>query len=426
MGPLPQRALYAAFDRFPSRKGAAVHIDRFARALFAHAGGGLLYVLGGEGLPAFQREGTVDIVRFTRAIPNFLQRALAFGERLAGLLERDGGRIGLAHFRDPWGGLPIVAARDGARGRRYACVYEVNGLPSIELPFAFPGVGPETLRKVRAAEERCWTAADAVVVPARAIRERLIQLGCPAGKIEVVRNGADVDVAPASATDAATATSARPSGAPACYVLYFGALQPWQGVDTAMRAFARLVDFPDLGLVIVASRESREARRYQRLAAKLGIADRTLWRFALPEDELAPWRAHAAVSLAPLTECARNLAQGCAPLKILESMAAGVAVVASDIPSVRELITDGEDGRLVPPDRPQELARAVRLLLDYPAERQRLGRAARAKVTRELTWERSLAALGAIYARLSPPRAGWQDAMSAPGPEPGTSRRIDG
>src|SRR5580765_5699640 len=100
------RALYAAFDRFPSRKGAAVHIDRFARALFAHAGGGLLYVLGGEGLPAYQREGAIEIVRFTRAIPNFLQRALAFGERLAGLLDRDGGRIGLAHFRDPWGGLP--------------------------------------------------------------------------------------------------------------------------------------------------------------------------------------------------------------------------------------------------------------------------------------------------------------------------------
>ena len=60
---LRQRALYAAFDRFPSRKGSAVHIDRFARALFEHAGGGLLYVLGGEGLPAYQREGEVEIVR---------------------------------------------------------------------------------------------------------------------------------------------------------------------------------------------------------------------------------------------------------------------------------------------------------------------------------------------------------------------------
>ena len=60
------RALYAAFDRFPSRKGSAVHIDRFARALFEQAGGGLLYVLGGDDLPAYQREGPVEIVRYMR------------------------------------------------------------------------------------------------------------------------------------------------------------------------------------------------------------------------------------------------------------------------------------------------------------------------------------------------------------------------
>ena len=65
-------ALYASFDRFPSRKGSAVHIDRFARALFERAGGGLLYVLGGDGLPPYQREGEVEIVRYSRTTPNYL------------------------------------------------------------------------------------------------------------------------------------------------------------------------------------------------------------------------------------------------------------------------------------------------------------------------------------------------------------------
>jgi glycosyltransferase involved in cell wall biosynthesis len=377
-------ALYAAFDRFPSRKGAAIHIDRFARTLFAHAGGGLLYVLGGDGLPAHQREGDIEIVRFSGALPNFLDRALAYRARLAALLDDAGGALQLCHFRDPWAGVPVVS-----RARRPACVYEVNGLPSIELPFLFRGLGAETLRKIRLDEERCWTAADAVVVPAAAIRDSLIRLGCPAHKIAVIPNGADIT--------ANAAAVARPDGAPARYLLYFGALQPWQGLGTLLRAFARLADYPDLGLVICASRRSREARRYERLAASLGVAERVVWRCELPEAELAPWRAHALASVAPLAECARNLQQGCAPLKILESMAAGVPVVASDLPSVREIVTDGVDGRLVPADRPAELARALRLLIDYPDERARLGRAARRRIERGLTWEAAQARLRALY-----------------------------
>ena len=102
------RALYAAFDRFPSRKGSAVHIDRFSRALFEHAGGGLLYALGGEDLPAYQREGDVEIVRYMRQAGNVLERAEGFAARLDALLDRLAPTLRIAHFRDPWGGLPIV------------------------------------------------------------------------------------------------------------------------------------------------------------------------------------------------------------------------------------------------------------------------------------------------------------------------------
>ena len=389
------RALYAAFDRFPSRKGAAVHIDRFARALFTHAGGGLLYVLGGPGLPTRQIEAddSIEILRFDRHIPNYLQRALAFSARLSDLLDHAGSALEICHFRDPWSGVPIVS-----RPRGYAAVYEVNGLPSIELPFAFPGVAAETLRKVRADEARCWTEADVVVVPAETIRATLVRLGCPAAKISVVPNGADP----------APPGTARPDGAPAHYLLYFGALQPWQGIGTLLRAFARLADYPDLRLVICAARESREQRRQQALADRLGLGERVLWRFSLAPDQLAPWREHALLSVAPLTECARNLEQGCAPLKILESMAAGVPVVASDLPSVREIISDGADGRLIPPDRPAELARAIRLLIDYPEERAALGRAARATIEARFTWRQSLRRLTDLYQQLSPARTAWQ------------------
>ena len=90
--------------------------------------------------------------------------------------------------------------------------------------------------------------------------------------------------------------------------------------------------------------------------------------------------------------------QGCSPLKILESMAAGVPVVASDLPVVRELMEDRVHGRLVDPERPSELARAIRLLLDYPDELRAMGARARTHVEDCLSWSRSTGQLRALYA----------------------------
>jgi glycosyltransferase involved in cell wall biosynthesis len=180
-------------------------------------------------------------------------------------------------------------------------------------------------------------------------------------------------------------------------LLYFGALQRWQGIDVALRAFARLADFPELRLVICASHASRERHALERSARRLGVAERLQWLTALEEPELAAWRAHALATVAPLTECARNVLQGCAPLKVLESMADGVPVVASDLASTREIITDGVDGRLVQADRPAELARALRLLLEYPEERARLGAEAQLTIARRFRWDDAVASLQRLY-----------------------------
>ena len=385
----PHRALYAAFDRFPSRKGAAIHIDRFARTLFDTFDGGALFVLGGPDLPAHQMEEpagkTVEIVRFMADIPNFLDRALAFGGWLARAVDRMES-LELCHFRDPWSGAAIALRPR----RRYAVVYEVNALPSIELPSLFPALGATTLAKIRRTEMECCAAADLIVTPSQTTAALLSSLGVAEEKIEVIPNGADPDV-----------PVPRPEGAPESYLLYFGAAQSWQGIDTLLRAFARLADFTSLRLVICASAESRAWRRYERLAEKLGVAERIVWRYALEELELAAWRQHAAISVAPLTDSPRNTVQGCAPLKILESMASGTAVVASDVAPVRELLRDRQNGWLVHPDRPAELARALRILLEHPQLIQQLGASARQTIEDHYTWDRATSALRRAYLRIT-------------------------
>jgi glycosyltransferase involved in cell wall biosynthesis len=367
-----------------------VHIARFARTLFDYAGGGLLYALGGDDLPAHQVEGDLEIVRFSARFDNYLERAEAFAARLGTLLDSEGHELELAHFRDPWSGLAILS-RPRPFGRMCGTLFEVNGLPSIELPTAFPSAAPSTLEKIARVEQFVLEQVDLIVTPAATTRDHLVSRGIAAEKIEVIPNGADLPPV--------TLVDERPLAEP--YILYCGSLHPWQGVETLIRAFALLRDLEPLRLVILCSKESRQTKAYVRLAEKLEIAPRVVWQFGLSADQLAPWLRHAMLSAAPLTECSRNVVQGCSPLKVLEAMAAGVPVVVSDLPAVRELMTDGVEGMLIQPDRPAALARQIRILFAYPELRRTLGAAGRRRIEQSLTWEHAAERLLAVYARLA-------------------------
>lgn len=376
------RSLYAAFDRHPSPKGASVHIAHMAQTLFEVQPPGLLCVLG-EPTPKCNSLATEASVRQILADgSNLIDRALSFGNQLGELVADHSDTLRLVHFRDPWSGVPTLLNPR----RNYRTIFEINGLPSLELPTAYPTVGRATLDKIREAEAFCWLTADRIITPAHSLKQNLVGLGVPADKITVLPNGAHIRPTPP-----------RPTDAPSVYLLYFGALQPWQGVDVLLRAFARLGDWPDLRLVICSSVSQKAAQPYRRLASSLGIEARVIWQYQLSEQALAPWRAHATLTIAPLTDCARNVQQGCCPLKILESMADGVPVIASNLPSVRELITDDVHGRLIPPGRPAELARAIRVALETPDSRAAWGNAARLRVEQQFTWDQIQHNLSLLY-----------------------------
>jgi glycosyltransferase involved in cell wall biosynthesis len=377
-------ALYSAFDLFPSRKGAAIHINKFARALFEEMNGGALYVLGNEKLPAHQVEGNVEILRFTHLIKNYLQRALAFSDYLSELLDEYENDLKICHFRDVWSGVAILR-----KNRKYKTVFEANGFPSIELPFAYQNMSPETLSKLYDMEKFCLENSDIIITPSHSIKKRVLSYGISDEKVTVIPNGAEIPP-----------KTKKPNDAPPRYIIYFGAVQAWQGVDILLKAFARLADLDDLYLVICSSNHSRRSKLLRKLAEKLEIDERIIWHFGLSEEELAPWLAHAELSVAPLTECSRNIEQGCAPLKILESMAASVPVIASDLPSVREIMSDKIHGRLIHADRPGELARVIRVLLQYPEVLRKMGENAQGKIENDFLWKRSLCKLKEVYSQL--------------------------
>lgn len=190
-----------------------------------------------------------------------------------------------------------------------------------------------------------------------------------AGAFRIVPNGIDVERF-ASATPAELPEGDR--------ILFVGRLQPRKGFGDAVRAFALLAPrFPGASLVVVG--EGAERTALDDLAP--GLRARVRMLGVPPYDELPRYHAAAEVFVAP------NTGGESFGLVLAEAMAAGLPVVASDIPGFREVVRDGVEGLLVPPRDPQALAAAVARVLGDRSLARRLGEAGRRRADR-YRWDR--------------------------------------
>jgi glycosyltransferase involved in cell wall biosynthesis len=366
---MPMKAIYAAFDLYPSSKGAATHMHYMIDTLYSQFGRVSVYALGNGRVPDDLLLEGIDYCHFNEVHANYLKRAEAFVDWLRARIDQRG-VVELAHFRDIWSGMALLSDP-----RIIHTVFEVNGFPSIELPYRYPHLSSNVLNKLRELEYDSLVKSDLIICPSATIKKLIIEYGIEPEAVKVIPNGAAI-----------MPSFDRPDGLPQRYLVYFGALQSWQGLDVLMKAYYQLRDFEDLHLVICSSQPEKYARHYRKLATKLGMENRVVWYYELDKTSLAAVIQHAELSIAPLRETARNIRQGCSPLKIFESMANRTTVVASDIPAVREIIDDRVNGRLVKPDRPAELARMIRFLLDNPDSNIALAENGYSKIKNEFQW----------------------------------------
>jgi glycosyltransferase involved in cell wall biosynthesis len=375
-------AIYAAFDVYPSYKGAATHISQMVDTLSTEFEEVTVYSLGLNDIEVPGSNSNIVYERFLPAESNYLKRSSAYSSWLSQELRKKD-IIELAHFRDLWSALAIMEHSGIVH-----TVYEVNAFLPVELPYRYPGISQKTRSRIDKLEMQCMQECDVIICPSMVIKKNLIKRGILNEKIHVVTNGAQVPDHYEKPADIEV---------PDQFIIYFGALQPWQGVDQLIKAMGYLKDYPDLKLVIAASQKSRYAKALLKLVEKLELDDRIYWYFLLEKDELNYLIHKALISIAPLTECSRNLEQGCSPIKIFESMANGTAVLASDLPVTREIISDKVNGKLLRPDRPAELARGIRLLLDNPDLRKKIASNGRETVINNFSWEKIKESLTGIY-----------------------------
>jgi glycosyltransferase involved in cell wall biosynthesis len=146
-----------------------------------------------------------------------------------------------------------------------------------------------------------------------------------------------------------------------------GRLSHQKGQDVAIRALALLRDGAARLRLVGSESEQGERAQLEALAGELGVADRIEWRGAV--DDTAPEYRAADVVVAPSRWDGLSLA-------LLEAMASGATIVATDVSGSESL---GDAGVIVAPDDPRALADAIDSLLGDAARRQRLGEAARTR-----------------------------------------------
>jgi glycosyltransferase involved in cell wall biosynthesis len=243
--------------------------------------------------------------------------------------------------------------------------------------------------------------ADHILVNATAIRDWLVEDGYDGSRITVVPNGIDLGrFAQPRIAGSVHRELGLPVDAPLIGVV--GRVTRLKGIEDFLSAAAMIAArFPAARFLIVGDGFAVQGRtvvpdeaymgELTSLAAQLGLQDRVVFTGFRADVE----RILAELSVSVLPSLSEGLSNA-----LLESMAAGLPVVASRVGGTGEAVEDGENGLLVPPSDPHAIADAVCRLLDGPSLALRLGHAAHRSVAERYSMNRVAESTSRIYEAL--------------------------
>ena len=269
-------------------------------------------------------------------------------------------------------------------------VYEVRGLladtwAATRPPEAFTS---ERYERFQAREAWAVTTADRTVTLGTEMARRLEELTASASAFGIPLR---VDLAPnavggALVENAPSRHDARAALGLAQETFLIGTVTSvvdYEGIDDLLRAAARLrPHIPFLGVLVVGDGVARPT--LQRLTRELGLEDVVTFTERV-DRALAP-QYTAALDVFVIPRKDRSVTRAVTPLKPVEAMAARTAVVASDLPALRETVRPGETGLLTPPEDPDALADTLLGLALDSEHREQLASAGRDWVLAHRTW----------------------------------------
>ena len=286
--------------------------------------------------------------------------------------------------------LSTVAGIRAARALQVPHILEVNA-PLVDEKLRWGKLWFRGL--ARRIERWIFKNTDCVIVVSDVLKKMVVELGVPAERVRVVRNGADDGRfhprTPGQAVRSQFGLEGR-------VVLGFvGWFREWHGVESVVEALGHpeLRDEP-VDLLLVGDGPARAS--IEATAARLGLSERVHVTGAVKRSHVPRHVAAFDVALQPAAT-----AYAC-PMKIPEYLAAGKPVVAPDQDNIRELVRDDGEGILFRPDDAADLRRAIRAIAVDDELRSRLSTGARQRVLEEgWSWSRNAERIVAMQAEIA-------------------------
>ena len=175
-------------------------------------------------------------------------------------------------------------------------------------------------------------------------------------------------------------------------ILFVGALDQahyFKGIGVLFRALAQIGD-STIKLLVVGDGNLRRA--YQEQATELELAERIVFAGYVSDEELPAHYALCDLLVLPSTTMGEAFG-----VVLLEAMASGKPVTASNLPGVRSVVDDGGDGLLARPGDADDLAEKIQMLMDDPRRRSEMGTRGRTKVEEKYAWPVIVPRLVNIY-----------------------------
>ena len=229
------------------------------------------------------------------------------------------------------------------------------------------------------------------------LRGDIVARGIDPGKVTVVPNAVDIEkFEPGGAPDEALKAQLGLAGS--TVVGFIGSFYAYEGLDLLLAALPTLLaERPEVRVLLVGGGPQEAELKAQ--AAALGVADKVVFTGRVPHQQVQ--RYYDLVDVLAYPRHSMRLTELVTPLKPLEAMAQGRLVVASDVGGHKELIRDGETGKLFRAGSAQHLARAVLRLLAGRDQWPALRGAGRRFVERERHWAGSVGRYRPVYERLA-------------------------
>jgi glycosyltransferase involved in cell wall biosynthesis len=224
--------------------------------------------------------------------------------------------------------------------------------------------------------------ARGIIVISKGLKDSLVSLGVRPERILISPSGVDLATFDIKETkeEARAALDLTREGFLAVYTGNFTTMGEDKGLSDIIAA---LPEAPDVRFIAVGGSDN-DPGLYASRAQSAGVGERVHCLGYAPQTKLALYQKAADALLMPFPDT-RHYRFNMSPVKMFEYMASGRPIIASDLPTIREVLNE-ERAVIVPPGAPHEIAQALNALKENPARGDALAAAARREVDR-YTWD---------------------------------------